>query len=154
MYHPLQRIPLRDALLHALVVNKWLFELVSTLSSLVILIWPLTLTRDFLSENCCSPDVFYFPGPCLWTTKLAVWENPSRSAVFKILKSACLESATMPCSPFFPIQMFFIILTMSTCPNALRCCPIIGSLDICINKQLNRCSYQSGWWVQISADSL
>lgn len=30
-----------------------------------------------------------------------------------------------------------VVLTMSTCPNALSCCIVIDSLDICVNRLLN-----------------
>lgn len=36
--------------------------------------------------------------------------------------------------------VWYIVLTMSTYLNAFSCCPVIGCLNICINKQLNRWS--------------
>ena len=40
-----------------------------------------------------------------------------------------------------------VIFTMLTCLNELRCCNVIGWLDICICKQMNRHCQRSDRWV-------
>ncbi len=54
-----------------------------------ILLWPLTSTRHFRPHNGRSLDIFSFP-------RDGCYENPSRSAVFKILRPAHLAPTTIP----------------------------------------------------------
>ena len=87
----------RDALLHTTVVmcgNAWLSTFLSALSSLALLLWPLSLTRCLCRQSCCSLDVFYFSYHSLQTPETAVHENPRRSAVSEMLKPPCLALAS------------------------------------------------------------
>ncbi len=49
----------RDSILHTLVVTSGYFFL-SSLTSLPILLWPLTSTMHLRPHNCRSLDIFYF----------------------------------------------------------------------------------------------
>ena len=58
--------------------NVWLFALMSPSCqlrpSLVLLLWPLSLTRPFCPQDCCSFDVFLFFAPnsrdgCAWKSQ-------------------------------------------------------------------------------------
>ena len=101
----------------------------SSRASLPILLWPLTSTRHFRPHNWRSLDIFCFSDHSL--QKMVVRENPRRSAVSDILRPARLAPTTMPRS--MPLKSLFlpksdtrfelqqVILTSSTCLNALSC---------------------------------
>ena len=60
--------------------NVSFFAFLSPLTSLALLLWPLSLTPYFCPQNCCSLDVFCFSHHYLQTLETVVRKNP-RSAV-------------------------------------------------------------------------
>ncbi len=83
---------------------------------------PLTSTRHFRPHNCRSLDIFSFSEHSLETQELVVCENPSRSAIFEILRSARLAPTTIPRSkslksPFFPVLMLGLNFSKSSSPH-------------------------------------
>ncbi len=87
-------------------------------------------------------DIFSFFEPFSVTLEIVVHENPSRSAVFEILRPARLAPTTIPLSKsllnplFFPILMLGLNFSKSSSPHldALSCCHVIGWLAICVTK--------------------
>ncbi len=62
----------RDGILHILVVTSGYLSyccLLSSLTSLPILLWPLTSTRHFHPHNCRSLDIFSFSDHSLYTLR-------------------------------------------------------------------------------------
>ncbi len=82
----------------------------------------LTSTRHFCPHNCRSMDIFCFSDHSLQTLEMVVHENPSRSAVFEILRPARLAPTTIPHSkslksPFFPILLLGLNFSKSSSPH-------------------------------------
>ena len=101
--HPLRglmRCVFRDALLHAVIRVVILLSV----TSLALLLWPLTLTTRFCSQNCCS--LHHSPQKL----ETVVRESPWRSAVSEIFKPPCLARIIIPWSKSLRSH-FFTILT-------------------------------------------
>ncbi len=113
----------RDGLLHTLVVTSDYF----ILFSLSIIFnqsahSPQTSTRHYRPHYCRSLDIFSFSDHSLSQPEMVVRENPSRSAVFEILRPARLAPTTIPHSkslksPFFPILMLGLNFSKSSLPH-------------------------------------
>ncbi len=138
----------RDGILHTLVVTSgylsycFLF-IISNQSAHS----PLTsdINNAFSSTQLPLTGYFLFFRPFSVNSRDSCRENPSRSAVFEILRPARLALTIIPhskClkSPFFPILTLGFWRTTSRCLNALSCRHVIGWLAICVTKQLNRCT--------------
>ena len=104
----------RDALLHSVVVTS---DYLSYCCLSIILNQsghsPLTsgTNKAFSPSKVPLTGYFLFFRPFSVTLEMVVRENPSKSAVSEILRSASLAPTTRPCSkslksPFFPILMF------------------------------------------------
>ena len=65
-----------------LYCNAWLFALLSPSSTSLVLLWPLSLTKYFCPQNCCSLDVFlFFSAPFSANSRPCyVWESPEISS--------------------------------------------------------------------------
>ena len=109
--------------------------------------WPLSLTRCFCLQNCCSLDVFCFSHYSLQTLENVVHENPRRSAVSEILKPPRLAPTIIPQSKSLwshlcPILTFGLNNSWTSwpCLHAFMhlVAAMIGWLNICINKLLYR----------------
>ena len=101
----LARCVFSDALLHTTVGMCGYFcvtvTLLSALTSLDLLLRPLSLPKRFCPQNCCSLDVFLFSH--------VMHENLRRSAISEIFKPPCLAPTIIPSSKslrshFFPIH--------------------------------------------------
>ena len=64
-------------------------------SCLLALLWSLSSTTRFCSQNCCSLDVFLFFRTILKTLEAVVCENSRRSAVSEIPNPPCLSQAAI-----------------------------------------------------------
>ena len=122
----------------------------SALTSLALLLWPLSLTIRFCTQNCCSLDVLCFSLHFSANSRL-LRENPRRSAVSEILKPPCLAPTIIPRSKslrshFFPILTFGLKNSWTSWPHVcmLLCIWLLPHDWLikyhCINKLVCRCA--------------
>ncbi len=133
---------LRDGILHTLVVTSAYLSYCCL--SIISNQSPLTsdINKAFSSTQLPLTGYFLFFGPFFVNPKTVVGENPSRSAVFEILRRARLAPTTIPRSkslksPFFPVLMLGLNFSKPFSPQSAH---VIGWLAICVTKQLNRCT--------------
>ncbi len=113
----------RDGIQHTLVImSGYLSYCCLSIISNQCAHSPLTSTRPFHPHNCRSLKIFYFSDHSPWTLEMVVRENPSRSAVFEILRPARLAPTTIPRSkslksPFFPVLMLGLNFSKSSSPH-------------------------------------
>ena len=140
----------RDALLHTTVVMCGYLHVtvtfLSALTSLALLLWPLSLTMRFCPQNCCSLDVFCFSHHSLQTFCCA-WKSQEISSFWDTLTtlSGTNNHSTVKVTlvTFLPHSDIWSekqlnLLTTSACFYAFSCCHMIGWLNICINKLVYR----------------
>ena len=97
----------------------------SALTSLALLLWPLSLTMHFCPHNCCSLDVFSFSHHSLQTNKTVVHENPRRSGVSEILKPPCLAPTIIPRSKSHVSHSHFCPILTFGLKNSWRSWPCL-----------------------------
>lgn len=127
----------RDVLLHS-------FDVTSGHLSYCCLpikkVWPLASPRHFHPENAA-----HWISSLFWTVlcKPKISVDQQFQTILQPAPLALIPGTTFKVSwiPFLPhsnaqFDLLPVILTASTCLNAMSCCLLIGSLDIYINKQL------------------
>ncbi len=122
----------RDGILHTLVVTS------GFLSYCCLSIISNQSAPPFSSDLWHQQGIFIHTTAAHWISlEMVVCENPSRSAVYEILRPAHLAPTTIPRSkslksPLLPRNKFRWL-------NVLSCCHVIDWLAICVTKQSNRC---------------
>ena len=151
MAYPLRgltRRVVRDALLHTTVASLGVWVSCHLPVSLALLLWPLSLTRRFCSQNRRSLDVFLFcfSHHSLRSLELCMEIAGDQQFLRGSNHPACHQTiipwSKSLWSPFFPILTFGDILTSvplgHVCCYAFSCCHTIGRIDIRINRLVYR----------------
>ncbi len=115
----------RDGILHTLVVTSgYLSYCCLSIISNQSAHSPLAsdINKAFSSTQLLLTGYFHFFGPFSVTLEMVVCGNPSRSAVFEILRPARLRPTTIPRSkslksPFFPVLMLGLNFSKSSSPH-------------------------------------
>lgn len=103
-------------------------------------LWPLTLMRHFPPRNFCSLDIFSFWNRYQWSLEMVVMMWISQYIYLQLVKcSDCQWSTSITMfttfkitfvpfrhpPPLHELLLLQVVLTTSTCLNALGCCRVV-----------------------------